>query len=80
MFRRIFLSAIVGLGLVAGLGFSVGTADAHPPLERFHHRYAVIVLRHGCWEDYGCGYDRFEAERIAHRLRFEGHPAEIRLR
>ncbi|HEV3438014.1 MAG TPA: hypothetical protein VG122_11685 [Gemmata sp.] len=78
MFRRIILTALLGTGLTAGLTMTPATADAHPPIERFHHRFEVVVLRHGCWECYGNYHDRYEADRIAHHLRCEGRAVEIR--
>jgi hypothetical protein len=87
MFRRMILTALLGTGLTAGLTMTPATADAHPPVERFHHRYEgarfhhrfeVVVMRHGCWECFGSYYDRFQAERVANHLRCEGRAVEIR--
>ena len=87
MFRRIMLTALLGAGLTAGLTMTPTTADAHPPVERLHHRYdrgrvyhrcEVIVMRHGCWECYGTYGSRLEAERVANHLRCEGRAVEIR--
>ena len=78
MFRTTILTAVLGTGLIAGLTLTPATADAHPPIERFHHEFEVVILRHGCWERYGRYCDLREAERIAHHLRREGRAAEVR--
>jgi hypothetical protein len=90
MLRRTILTALLGIGLTAGLTMTPANTDAHPPVERFHqrvefrhpvefhHGVEVVVMRHGCWEWYGTYGDRFEAERVANHLRCDGRAVEIR--
>ncbi len=80
MFRRVILTACLGMGLVGGLTMTPATAAAHPPIEHLGHRFEVVTLRHGCWECVGVFHDRCEAERVAHHLRHEGRMVEIRHR
>ncbi len=77
MFRRMILSAILGTGMTAGLTMTPAVADAHPPVE-FHHRFEVMVRCGHAWENRGTYHDRYEAERVAHHLRYEGFVVEIR--
>ncbi len=78
MFRNALFTGLMGLGTLGGLTAAPTIADAHPPIERIHHRFEIRVLRHGCWERYGEYCERWEAERVAHHLRREGRAVEIR--
>ncbi len=77
MIRKLILSAVIATGTVTGLTMSASNADARPPVE-FHRRFEVIVECGHRWENRGTFRDRFEAERVAQRLRHDGFRVEIR--
>jgi hypothetical protein len=76
MFRKLILSAVMATATVTGLALTPTVADAHPPV--VCHRFEVLVLRGHRWENRGTFCDRFEAERVAHRLRHEGFRVDVR--
>lgn len=80
MFRNLTVTAVTALGLMTPLA-ATPTAEAHPPVERFHHhRYEVMYRRCGCpvWECYGSYRFFREAEHAACRLRERGFEVHIR--
>jgi hypothetical protein len=78
MLRKLILSAVLAGGTVTGLSLTPNTADAHPPVRRFHHDVEVIYRSGRCWEVYGHYRNRFEADRVAQSLRCRGYAVEIR--
>jgi hypothetical protein len=78
MFRKLILSAVMATGTVTGLALTPTAAEANSPVGYHQHRFEVLVLRGHRWENRGIFCDRYEAERVAHRLRHEGFRVEIR--
>jgi hypothetical protein len=76
MFRKMILSAVLATGALAGLAATAPNADAAEG--RWHRRFEVLAERRGCWENRGTYRDRYEAERVAERLRHEGFRVQIR--
>ncbi len=81
MFRKLLLTAVLTAGTLTGITLTPATADAHPPVEHErhdrHHRFDVIYLHCGHWENYGTYRDRDDAERAAHQLRHRGYDVRI---
>jgi hypothetical protein len=62
MIRKLILSAVIATGAVAGLALTPGSAEAQPPLERFHQRFEVVAKRGwGAWHMYGSYRERCDA-------------------
>jgi hypothetical protein len=47
MFRRIILTALLGIGLTAGLTLTAGAASAHEPVRHVYRGHDVVVVDHG---------------------------------
>ena len=74
MFRKLLLSAVLATATLTG--FAATNAEARPPV--YHHRFEVIVECGHRWENRGSFGNRFEAERVAERLRHEGFRVQVR--
>src|SRR5262245_17497430 len=80
MFRRVFLSAALGVATLAGLTMTPGTAEARTyHTHRVHrlHRFEVLYCECGRWTCYGTYGERCEADRVAHSLRCRGFDVRI---
>jgi hypothetical protein len=77
MLRRILLASVLGIGGTTGL---TATADAHPPMHRWHeHRFEVFYREGHCgWQCYGTFRERCDADRAAEHLRCQGFRVDIR--
>jgi hypothetical protein len=78
MFRKLILSAVMATGTVTGLALTPTAAEANPLVGYRQHRFEVLVHRGYRWENRGVFHNRFEAERVANRLRHEGFRVDIR--
>jgi cell division septation protein DedD len=76
MFRKLILSAVLAGATLVGLDATAATADAAPLA--YHRRFEVLAERHGHWANRGSFRNRWEAERVANRLRHEGFRVQIR--
>jgi|GEM_PF-4261629 len=74
MLRKLILSA--GLAAITLTGFAATEAQASPIAYR--HRFEVLVECGRHWENRGIFHNRFEAERVAQRLRNEGFRVQVR--
>jgi len=77
MFRKLILSAVLATGALAGLTLTPATADAHPPVGRYHGRFEVLYLCRGHWDVYGTYRDHGAAERAARHLRHRGFAVRL---
>jgi hypothetical protein len=75
MFRKLILSAVLSTATMTG--FAATEAQARPPIAH-NHRFEVMVECGRRWENRGTFANRFEAERIAERLRCEGFRVQVR--
>ncbi len=78
MIRKLILSAVIATATVTGMSMTPTTAEAAPFNHDFHRRFEVVVECGHRWENRGTFRDRFEAERVAQRLRHDGFRVEIR--
>ena len=78
MFRKLILSAVMATGTVTGLALTPTPAEANSPVGYRQHQFEVLVHRGYRWEKRGVFHNRFEAERVANRLRHEGFRVDIR--
>ena len=79
MFRKLFLSALLGIGTLGGLAATPASAEAHAPIYRHHAhcRYEVRYLECGHWRCYGTYGYRREAQRVIHDLRCRGFAVSL---
>ena len=81
MIRKLILSAVIATATLTGLSTTPTSAEAAAPFEYgrgIHRRFEVVVECGHRWENRGTYRDRYEAERVARRLRYEGFRVEIR--
>lgn len=78
MLRRIFLTAALSVGALAGLAAVPATAEAHPPLPVRHARFEVLVRHRNHWDRHGTYCDRADARQAARFLRARGFEVRVR--
>ena len=86
MFRKLVLASLTALGLAIPLA-TPATAAPYPPMQYFHHTYVAKYRHHQYgryhdymyqqWHYYGTYHGRYEAERVAQRLRYMGYEVRI---
>jgi hypothetical protein len=87
MFRKLMLSAVLGIGTLTGLTMTPATADARPPVRCARHGYHVrnVCYTHyrvsfqecGVWKVYGTYGNREGARCAARDLRCRGFAVRI---
>jgi hypothetical protein len=78
MLRKLIVTSVLATGTLTGLAVIPAAADAHPPVRDYRHGFDVLRRCGWRWEVVGHYFDRWEAERVASRLRHHGEIIEVR--
>ena len=81
MFRKLILTAVLGIGTLTGRTMTPTTAEARPPVKYAHYgshrRFEVLYQECGRWQIYGTYGRRDLAGCAAHDLRCRGFAVKI---
>ena len=77
MVRKILLAVVLAMSTATAFVLP-SDLSASPPVRRHGHVHFEVLVRHrNHWDSYGTYHSRFEAERAAQRLRWQGYTVRI---